>query len=81
VKRADQAGQAQEMVGVHVGEEDVLEGKRDPETHHLPLCSFAAIDENCLAFPNESEGTDASLNSGARGGGAEKSNEQRHRGI
>ena len=38
-----------------VRNEQIFERKRDPVTHHLALSSLATIDENGLAFANDSE--------------------------
>jgi hypothetical protein len=63
-----------------VRKEEVGKRERDSVAHHLPLSSLAAIHQNRLAFPNDSKRTDATLDRGARGGGAEEANEEWHRG-
>jgi hypothetical protein len=48
---AQQAGHAEEVVGVHVREEDVVEGEAGAEAHHLPLRALAAVEQQRIALP------------------------------
>src|SRR5207248_3299796 len=43
--RAHQTDDADHMIGVEVREEHIGERKRNMVTHHLPLCSFAAVEQ------------------------------------
>src|SRR5687768_665173 len=67
-----------DMIGVQVREEDVLEHERDSVPHHLALRSFAAVEQHRLSLANERERADVALDRGASGGGAEESQAQGH---
>ena len=55
---------AEKMVGVVVGEENVLEGKADPVAHHLALGAFAAIEQQHLSLAVHCEGGDVAVYGG-----------------
>ena len=71
---------AEEMVGVHVREEDVLEGERHPEPHHLPLGPFAAVEHQRLAFAHEGDRWNIALDRRTRRRRAEEPEGERHAG-
>ena len=68
----EQAGDAEDVVGVIVGEEDLAEGEADPVPHHLPLGALAAVEEDRLAFALQRETGDVAVDGGTGGAGAEK---------
>src|SRR5690606_30621737 len=70
--RPEQADHAEEMVGVHVREEDVTDREARLEPHHLTLRALAAIEEHLLALTVEVDRTDVAADRRAAGGGAEK---------
>src|SRR5690348_127504 len=47
---ANQSHDAEEVVGVHVSEEDVLEREGDAVPHHLPLCALTAVEHERLSL-------------------------------
>lgn len=53
--RANQSDDAEQVIGVHVSKEDVLEGERDAVPHHLTLGAFAAIEHQRFAFAVDGE--------------------------
>src|SRR5690606_22868185 len=69
--RPEQADHAEEMVGVHVREEDVTDREARLEPHHLTLRALAAIEEHLLALTVEVDRTDVAADRRAAGGGAE----------
>ena len=52
---AQQAGDPEHVIRVHVGEEDVGQREGDPVAHHLPLGAFAAIEHQRLALADNGE--------------------------
>jgi hypothetical protein len=52
---SDQTDHTEQVIGVHVCKEDVLERERDPVSHHLTLSAFAAVEHQRLAFAVERE--------------------------
>ena len=75
---SDQSDHAEQVIGVHVGKEDVLERERDPVSHHLTLGAFAAIEHQRLAFAVERERGDVALDGRTRRGCPEEVHCQRH---
>ena len=61
---AQQAGDAQHVVGVVVGEEDFCEGEPDPVAHHLALGALAAVEEDRLAFALHGQAGDVAVDGG-----------------
>ena len=73
-----QTDHAEQVVGVHVGEEDVLEGERHAVAHHLPLRAFAAVEHERFAFAVYSERRHVAFDRWSRCGSSKKANTQRH---
>src|SRR5690606_13923515 len=69
---AEQADDAEEVVGVEVGEEDVAEGEAHAVAHHLALGALAAVEQQGLPLAGEREGGDVAVDGGAGGAGAEE---------
>ncbi len=79
-ERPEQPGQAKEMISMKVGKKDVSERKGDSVSHHLALCSFAAIEEERFPFTNERDGRDPTLYRGAGRRSAEEPEGKGHAG-
>ena len=77
-ERAQQAEDAEDVIGVVVREEEVVERERDAVAHHLALGALAAVDEQRFALADEGERRDAALDGGAGGGGAEEAEGEAH---
>jgi hypothetical protein len=71
-QRPNQSNDAQEMVGMKVGEEDLGQGKAHPVAHHLALGAFAAFEQQRLALAMNGEATDVPFDCWPGGGCAEK---------
>src|SRR6266850_513593 len=71
-ERAHQPDHAQEMVGVEVREEDLVERERHAVAHHLALRAFAAIHQEGFAFAHDGEPRNVAFHGGARSRGTEK---------
>jgi tRNA/tmRNA/rRNA uracil-C5-methylase (TrmA/RlmC/RlmD family) len=69
---SQQADKPKKVVGVEVGEEHVVEAERNAVTHHLPLRTFATIEEKRFAFAHERDGRNVAFDSGARSGCTEE---------
>ena len=76
--RAHQPDHAEQVVGVHVREEDVLERERHAVAHHLPLRAFAAVEHQRLAFAMDRERRHVAFDRGPRRGRSEQTNAERH---
>ena len=76
--RTQEADDANHMVGVKVGEEDVLKPECHPVPHHLPLGALTAIEKKRLPLPNEGNGGDIPFNGGSRCRGPEQADGKRH---
>ena len=61
-----------------VREEHLGQGKRDAVAHHLALRALAAVEQQCFPLAGDRNGADPTLDSGAGGGGAKKTDEKRH---
>src|ERR687896_562444 len=70
--RPHEADDANDVIGVQVREENVLEHERDAVAHHLPLRPFAAIEQHRLSLADERERADVALDGGPGSGGAEE---------
>ena len=66
----EESDHAEEVVGVHVGEEDVVEGEPGAVPHHLALGTLAAVEHEELALALNDEGADVASDGGPRGGGS-----------
>src|SRR5258706_1824399 len=71
-ERAHQTDHAEEVVGVEMREEDLVERERHAVAHHLALGAFAAVDEKRLAFAHDGEPRNVAFHGGARGRRTEK---------
>src|SRR6267143_2504286 len=71
-QRPNQSNDAQEMIGVKVGEEDLGERKAHPVAHHLALGAFAALEQERFAFAMDGEARDVPFDCGPGGGRAEE---------
>src|SRR6267143_2900399 len=60
-QRPNQSNDAQEMIGVKVGEEDFGQRKAHPVAHHLALRAFAALEQQRLALAMNGEARDISF--------------------
>src|SRR4029079_9465852 len=69
---------AEQVIGVHVGEEDVLERERHSVSHHLSLRALAAVEHQRLALSMDRERTHVALDGWARRRRAEETNAERH---
>ena len=68
----EQPGDAEDVVRVVVGEEDLGEGEADPVPHHLPLVALAAVEEDRLPFALHGEPGDVAVHGRRGGAGAEE---------
>ena len=68
----EQAGDAEDVVRVVVGEEDLGEGKADPVPHHLPLVALAAVEEDRLPLALHGKPGDVAVHGRRGGAGAEE---------
>ena len=75
--RAEQAGDAQHVVGVIVGEEHFGEGEPDAVPHHLALGALAAVEEDRLPFALHRQPRDVPVDGGAGGARAEEGDAER----
>ena len=73
-----QSDHAEQVVGVHVGEEDVLERERHAVSHHLSLRALAAVEHQRLALSVNRERRHVALDGWARRGRTEETNIERH---
>src|SRR5919108_1870589 len=78
--RPHETDDANDVIGVEVGEENVLEYERDAIPHHLSLSPFAAVEQHGLSLANEREGAHVALDGGASGGRPEEAECERHDG-
>jgi hypothetical protein len=65
-KRPAQSNDSKNMVSVQMREKNIDKCEAHSVPHHLPLGSFAAVEEQGLAFANNRDRGDIALNSGAR---------------
>ena len=72
-QRPEEPGDAEEMVGVIVSEEDLGEGEADAVAHHLPLTALAAVEEDRLALAVHRQPGDVAVHRGGGGAGAQES--------
>jgi len=80
--RPHQADDAEDMIGVEMGEEDVAEDKRDAVAHHLSLGPFTAVEHQRFAFAHDSDGGHVALDRRPRRRRSEEAHHERHgRGI
>ena len=70
--RPQQPGDAEDVIRVIVGEEDLGEGEAHPVPHHLPLVALAAVEEDRLPFALDREPGDVAVDGGRGGAGAEE---------
>ena len=63
---------AQEMIGVKMGDEDGLDPETRPVPHHLPLGALAAVEEHQIAFSLHGDAAHIPAHSGPGSGGAEE---------
>ena len=75
---SDQADHTEQVIGVHVSKEDVLERERDPVTHHLALGAFSAVEHQRFTFAVNRDRSDVALNGRTRRRCSEKVYGQRH---
>jgi hypothetical protein len=61
------------VIGVEVGEENVVEIEGDSVAHHLALCAFTAIEEKRFSFAEERNRRDVPFDGWSGGGSAEES--------
>src|SRR5690606_31898241 len=54
----EQPDHAEEVVGVHVRDEDVVDAEAGAEPHHLPLRAFPAVEEEQLPLAVDHQRTD-----------------------
>src|SRR6266567_3940824 len=71
-ERAHQADHAEEVVGVEMREEDLVERERHAVAHHLALRALAAIHQEGFAFAHDGEPRNVAFHGGAGGRRAEK---------
>ncbi|HXS22866.1 MAG TPA: hypothetical protein VN719_01440, partial [Gemmatimonadales bacterium] len=71
-----QARDAQHVVGMLMGEEDLSECETGPIAHHLALGAFAAVEQQRLALTGERKRRDVAFHAWARGAGAEQGDGQ-----
>jgi hypothetical protein len=71
--RPEEPDDANEVIGVEVREEDVVEVEGDSVAHHLALCAFTAIEEKGLSLAEERDGRNVAFDSGSSSGSAEES--------
>jgi hypothetical protein len=69
---AHESDHTQEVIAVKMREKNLGQREAHPVPHHLALRTFAAIDEQGLAFALERQGGDVALDRGTRGRRAEK---------
>jgi hypothetical protein len=67
-----QPGQAQIMISVKVSDEDLADRESHPETHHLPLRAFSAVEQIKIPLSLNRESGDISPNGRPRGRGPQK---------
>src|SRR2546427_2243600 len=60
-ERADQPDNAEEVVRVEMGEEDIRQRERHAVAHHLALRPLAALEQQGLPLAHESESGDVAL--------------------
>ena len=71
---------AEEVIGMEVREEDVLEREPDPPPHHLPLRPLSAIEQHRLALARERKRRNPAFHGGTRGGRSEEADAEGHLG-
>jgi hypothetical protein len=74
-----ESGDAEDVIGVVVGEEDFAEREADPVAHHLPLGALAAVEEEHLPFAVHREAGDVAVERRRRGAGAEEGDGEHRR--
>ena len=69
------------MIGVEMGQEDVLEvDEPDVGSEELPLCPFAAVDEKAIAAASDERRRRPTRRSRRGGGGSEEDEVEIHGG-
>ena len=71
-ERSDQSDDAQKMIGMKVGEEDLGKREADPVAHHLALGPLTALEQQRLTLSVNGEATDVPFDCWPGGGGAEE---------
>src|SRR5258706_2469718 len=71
-ERAYQTDHAEEVVGVEVREEDLVERERHAVAHHLALGAFAAVHEKRLTLAGDRQTGNVAFDGGARSRRPEK---------
>ncbi len=62
--RAHEPGDAQEVIGVEVGDEDPIHAEARGESHHLALRTLAAVEEHGIALSLHEDGAHAAPDRG-----------------
>jgi hypothetical protein len=75
---SEQAGEPEEVIGVKVTEEDVVQGEGHAVAHHLSLRPFAAVEEQRFALAFHDDARNTPLDCRPRGRCSEKAHEERH---
>ena len=75
----EHAGQAEHVIGVEVGEEDVLELDQADRAQELALGALAAVEQQPVAPAAHERGRQAAARAGGRAGGAEEEHVEIHR--
>jgi hypothetical protein len=78
-ERLQHSRQPEEVVGVEVGEKDVLDVRQADRAQQLPLRALAAIDQQAVAAAPDQEARGRALHRWHRAGRAEKENREVHR--
>jgi hypothetical protein len=68
----EEPGDAEQVVGVVVAEEDFGEGEADGVPHHLPLVALPAVEEDGLPFALDGQPGDVAIDGRRSGAGAEE---------
>jgi len=76
--RAQQSHHAEHVIDVHVGEEDVAQGKADRVAHHLPLRPLATVEQERFALADNGERRDPAFDGRSRCGSSEEANREGH---
>src|SRR5690606_10231175 len=65
-ERLQQAQRTEEVIGVEVREEQILEREAHAVAHHLALRAFAAVEHQRLALAQQRDGGEATFDGGTR---------------
>jgi hypothetical protein len=69
----EESDDSDEVVGVEVREENVIEIEGDPVAHHLALGPFTTIEKKGFSLAEERDGRDVAFDGRSRSGSAEES--------